>query len=512
MSIDPFLNVFSGERALHDFYDPDKGPLIPLVELPERLNPYKNDGVQIFAKLMSHVPATNVKSLPALNMILRGQEKGKITDDTHTLVEYSSGSTVISMGMLANIYGIQNTKAYLSNKTSPTKLDLLRFFGLDLTLFAGHGQPEPLDPNGGIFTATQDGQQEGYYNPDQYSNPENYDSHMRWTGPQIFKQLPSISVFAASIGTSGTMTGTGLYLKSVKPSITRVGVCTSPGERVPGPRMFSLLAPVEFPWREAVDCIEEIGPFDSYEKSLHLCRNGLLVGPSSGLALLGLFKFLDKKKAAGELDSLRNPDGNIPCAFICCDQPFQYISEYFDKLGPSYFLPIRNSELIGVDPYNYNVDWEITPTTAHEMLTVALTPGASASALAVLDLRDAPDFAAAHIPGALNLPLGIRTAANPYKHPPTMVEQFKLLDARLGAADTEFGNDSTTLQGKIVLTLSYKGHVGRLAMSVLRNRGLIAHCVMGGVDAWEADGLWAQSCAVGLEINVRAALAGLHRN
>jgi cysteine synthase A len=95
---------------------------------------------------MSHTPATNVKLLPgtiplktkisaveqdsslALNMILRGQEKGKITDDTHTLVEYSSGSTVISMGILAHIYGIQNTKAYLSNKTSPTKLDLLRFF------------------------------------------------------------------------------------------------------------------------------------------------------------------------------------------------------------------------------------------------------------------------------------------------------------------------------------------------------------------------------------------------
>ncbi|KAJ7683215.1 tryptophan synthase beta subunit-like PLP-dependent enzyme [Mycena rosella] len=415
MSPDPFLNVFSGERALHDFYHPDKGPLIPLVELPERLNPYKKDGVQIYAKLMSHVPATNVKSLPALNMILRGQEKGKITDDTHTLVEYSSGSTVISMGILANIYGIQNTKAYLSNKTSPTKLDLLRFFGLDLTLFPGHGQPEPLDPNGGIFAATQDGAQEGHYNPDQYSNPENYESHMRWTGPQIFKQLPGLSVFAASIGTSGTMTGTGLYLKSVKPSVARVGVCTTPGDRVPGPRMFSLLAPVEFPWREAVDCIEEVGPFESYEKSLALCRNGLLVGPSSGLALLGLFKFLDKKKAAGELDTLRNGDGNIPCVFICCDQPFQ---------------------LIGVDPYNYNVDWEITPATAHEMLA---SPAAPASPPAVLDLRDAADFVAGHLPGALNLPIGAHAAPNPYKDPKTMVAQFALLDARLGAGDAEFG-------------------------------------------------------------------------
>ncbi|KAF7335535.1 Cysteine synthase [Mycena venus] len=479
MPSDPILNVFSGEDAIHDFYHPDKAPPIPLVELPERLNPYKKG---------------------ALNMILRGREKGKITDDTHTLVEYSSGSTVISMGILANIYGIQNTKAYLSNKTSPTKLDLLRFFGLDLTLFAGHGQPEPLDPNGGIFTATQDGEQDRCYNPDQYSNPENYESHIRWTGPQIMKQLPSISIFAASIGTSGTMTGTGLYLKSVKPSVARVGVCTTPGDRVPGPRMFSLLAPVEFPWRDAVDCIEEVAPFESYEKSLELCRNGLLVGPSSGLALLGLFKFLDKKKATGELDSLRNEDGKIPCAFICCDQPFQYISEYFEKLGPSYFLPIRNSELIGVDPYNYNVDWEITPATAHEMLIAPLTPFASSSSaapgLAILDLRDADDFAAAHIPGARNLHLGARAAANPYKHPPTMVQQFRLLDARLAAIDAEFGK-SSALEGKVVLTLSYKGHVGRLAMSILRNRGMVAHCVMGGVEAWEEDGLWARSCTLG---------------
>ncbi|KAJ6463184.1 tryptophan synthase beta subunit-like PLP-dependent enzyme [Mycena vulgaris] len=485
MPVDPLLNVFSGERALHDFFDPEKGPLIPLVELPERLNPYKKDGVHIYAKLMSHVPATNVKSLPALNMILRGQEKGKITDETHTLVEYSSGSTVISMGMLANIYGIKNTKAYLSNKTSPTKLDLLRFFGLDLTLFAGHGQPEPLDPNGGIFTATQDGQQEGYYNPDQYSNPENYESHMRWTGPQIFKQLPNISVFAACLGTSGTMTGTGLYLKSVKPSISSIGVCPTPGDRVPGPRMVSLLAPVEFPWRDAVDCIEEIGPVESYEKSLELCRNGLLVGPSSGLTLLGLLKFLGKKKAAGQLDALRDADGTIPCAFICCDQPFQYISEYFDKLGPSYFLPIKNAELIGVDPYNYNIDWEITPATAHAMLASTSTPAPT-----VLDLRDAEDFAAAHLPGTRNLPLGARAAANPYKDPPTMVMQFALLDARL-AADGEFG----ALAG-VVLTVSYKGHVGRLAMSVLRNRGVVAHCVMGGVEAWEEGGLWARSCAL----------------
>lgn len=92
---------------------------------------------------MSALPAANVKVLPgvsrmflqdasntvlALNMLLRAKETGEITQDTHTIVEYSSGSTVISLGILANIMGINKIKAYMSNKTSAVKLNLLRFF------------------------------------------------------------------------------------------------------------------------------------------------------------------------------------------------------------------------------------------------------------------------------------------------------------------------------------------------------------------------------------------------
>jgi hypothetical protein len=94
---------------------------------------------------MSHVPAgtlfplpayifdvflvpANIKSLPALNMILRAQEDGQITSDTHTLVEYSSGSTITSIGLIANILGIPRVKAYVTNKTTVVKLQLLQFF------------------------------------------------------------------------------------------------------------------------------------------------------------------------------------------------------------------------------------------------------------------------------------------------------------------------------------------------------------------------------------------------
>lgn len=119
-------------------------------------------------------------------------------------------------------------------------------------------------------------------------------------------------------------------------------VCTAPGDRVPGPRSYALLAPVEFPWRTAVDHIEEVGSHDSYSLSLDLTRNGLVCGPSSGFNLQGLYQFIAKRKTDGSLDELRGADGEIHCAFLCCDLPYQYISEYFDKLGDSFFPAVTN--------------------------------------------------------------------------------------------------------------------------------------------------------------------------
>lgn len=488
MPVDTKLNIFSGEDGLKDFYNPDKNLPVPLVELPSRLNPFRKDGVRIYAKLMSHLPATNVKSLPALNMILRAQESGDITLDTHTIVEYSSGSTVISLGIISNILGIPNVKAFISNKTSQVKLQLLQFFGLELTLFGGPVQPEHLDTNGGIHVANEHGSQPNVFNPDQYSNVENYKAHMRWTGPQIHAQLPDLSVFAASIGTAGTMTGTSLYLKKVNPSITGLGVLTAPNDRVPGPRTFNLLLPVEFPWRDSMDVIEEVDSFSSYERSLDLCRNGLLVGPSSGLALTGLLSFLQKRKDSRTLDALRNRAGEIPCVFICCDQPFQYIAEYFTKLGPSHFRPIENEELFSTDLYPYNVDWELTHEKAHQMLLSfqGKSNGIEKETF-VLDIRDQADFRSSHIPGSHNLDIGADSRPNPYKDPRTLALLFDKLETRFAMADPQYG---LPLQDKLVILLSSDGSVAKLASSVLRNRGVEALYVTGGVNGFKASGLW----------------------
>jgi cysteine synthase A len=126
------------------------------------------------------------------------------------------------------------------------------------------------------------------------------------------------------------------------------------------------------------------------------------------------------------------------------------------------------------------VDWEIYPKTALEMLE-------GDESIILLDLRDGDDFDESHYPGAMNLDIGARGSPNPYKDSQTMIRQFRALDKRLSADDVEFGE---TLVGRTVITLSYKGHVGRLANSILRNRGIKAHCVIGGSESWEEGGLW----------------------
>lgn len=187
---------------------------------------------------------------------------------------------------------------------------------------------------------------------------QNWKSHIRWTGPQILKQLPDINVICAGMGTSGTMTGLGTFFKDAKPSVFRLGyvhartsnqtrltshsVCTAAGDRVPGPRSYALLAPVEFPWRNAVDQIEEVGSGDSYSLSLELIRNGLVCGPSSGFNLQGLYQMLGKRKSEGTLNDIKGPDGQVHCVFLCCDLPYQYVSEYFDKLGAEHFPAMKN--------------------------------------------------------------------------------------------------------------------------------------------------------------------------
>lgn len=462
------LNVYCGTDSLKKYFDPDSAPPLPLVELPPHLNPYYDDGVRIYAKMMTCHPANNVKSMPAMNLLQKEVVPGK----TKTIVEYSSGSTVISMSLVARVFhNITDSHAYLSNKTSEAKLRLMQFFGLKMTLFGGPSQPEPLDERGGIQSARMQSQlSESTINPNQYENDANWQSHIKWTGPQILKQLPDISIICAGMGTSGTMTGLGTFFKQNKPSVFRLGVCTAAGDRVPGPRSYALLAPVEFPWKQAVDQVEHVGSHDSFSLSLRLCRNGIMCGPSSGFNLQGLFNLLEKRKTEATLSRLRAEDGLIHAVFLCCDLPYQYIAEYFDKLGPSSFPPITNEHLTKVDKYRYDEAWELSPTTVLPLVRDAL----------VLDFRQLADFRDFHFPNALHIPLENvnSSSSSPFFAPELLSKQWTELETLFSQSflQSQFG-------GRKLLCLCYNGDTARVATSVLRAKGFEADSVKGGFSA-----------------------------
>lgn len=471
------LNVFEGESAVRDFLNPDNNPPIPLVELPARCNPFHEDGVRIFAKLMSMLPLANVKSLPALNMLLEAENIGKLKD-VHTLIENSSGNTVFSLATIARLFGIDKTKAIVSHEISWGKLQLLRLFGTQILVNEEPICPDPGDKESGIYKAKQEGKNKGWFNPGQYDNEANPRSHTQWTAPQIWEQTKGkISVFCTGVGTTGTILGVGDYFKKKSKKIIVIGVTRSPNNPVPGVRTPNLLQEIAFDWRKVTDFVEEIGTKESFVESLRLCRAGIVVGPSSGLALAGLFSFLSKQKDAGNLDDLKNRNGEIVAVFVCPDGPLPYLNEYFEYLDESNFPVIENEELLINQPdlkkgktqlpsfenteitaedayqalYNYPIKelWDLINKNKSVFLKEDIK---------LIDVRSPEEYQHAHLPCSEN------------------INHAEVLEGISGL--------SKQWKGKKIISVCRSGNRSMLVAEALRSEGIDAMSIRGGMMEW----------------------------
>ena len=338
------LNFFSGKNAVLNFLNPNKNMPLPLVEIPEKLNPFYKEGVRIYAKLMNMLPLSNVKSLPAFNML--NNQKGNL-ENVGNIIENSSGNTVLSLAVIARLIGIENTHAFVSNEILYGKLQLLRLFGVNPIINEEPICPDPSDKTSGIYKAKKIGNKQEWFNAGQYENDFNPQSHERWTAKQIYEQLHGdIQLFCSGLGTTRTMVGCSRFFKKKNKSIKTVGIIRTPNNPIPGVRTKGLLNMIAFDWKKYTDSFEEIGTKESFERSLELIRHGLVVGPSSGFALAGLVKHLTSLKERRGLSKLKNKKGKINAVFICCDSPFPYINEYFEHLGENNFPRIKNEELL----------------------------------------------------------------------------------------------------------------------------------------------------------------------
>lgn len=320
-------SVFDGPDAIREFLNPANSAPLPLVELPGKLNPYRGEGIRVYAKLAYLMPLLNLKSLPTWNMLKEAQAGGKL-QDVHTIVENSSGNTAFALAVLARIFGVESVSAYVPFDIAPGKLEMLRIGGVlpQMTRSA----PGAVS---GIAEARRIGKQPGYFSPSQYDNQANPDAYERWFAPEIWEQTAGkLTVFAAGLGTTGTLVGCSRYFRRVEAKVTVVGCLCAPNEAIPGVRSRERLEEIEFDWESAADTIVEVGTKESFRLSLRLCQAGLMAGPSSGFALAGLYRMLQKAKTEGRIDGMRNQEGDVTAVFVCGDTPLPYLDKYSTHL------------------------------------------------------------------------------------------------------------------------------------------------------------------------------------
>ncbi len=242
-------------------------------------------GVEVYAKLESFNPGGSVKDRPALRMIQEGLKSGKLTKNK-SILDATSGNTGIAYAMIGAAMGYKVVLAVPANVSEERKR-ILKSFNAEV-----HYSSEMDGSDGAIILAREIYKQnpEKYFIPDQYNNPENPKAHMLSTAEEIMEQLKdNITHFAAGIGTSGTLIGTGKRIREIKPSVKIVALEPSqPFHGLEGLKhMASSIVPGIYDTK-AYDQHIDIDTDESYEWVKTLARKeGILAGLSSGGAMAG---------------------------------------------------------------------------------------------------------------------------------------------------------------------------------------------------------------------------------
>jgi cysteine synthase len=199
----------------------------PMVEL-RRLA--ADAGVRIFAKLEGANPSGSVKDRIARAMIEDARASGALSPG-QTILEPSSGNTGISLAMIGALLG-HPVRIVLPDNTTAERSQLLRLYGAEIVY-----SPGAEGSNGAIRMAERLAAEDpSLFMPYQYGNGANPRAHEEGTGPEILSAVPDVDVFVAGLGTGGTLTGVGHYLKRERPGVRVVAAEPLPGEQVQGLR------------------------------------------------------------------------------------------------------------------------------------------------------------------------------------------------------------------------------------------------------------------------------------
>jgi cystathionine beta-synthase len=259
----------------------------PLVRL-DRIG--KDLPCPLLAKLELLNPGGSVKDRPAVAMIDQAERDGLLKPGG-TIVEGTSGNTGVGLAIVAARRRYRCIFV-MPDKMAPEKIGLLRAYGAQVVVCPTAVPPDHPESYYSV-TARLAEEIPGAYHPDQYSNPENPESHVRTTGPEIWEQTRGrVTHFVAGIGTGGTISGIGRYLKSMNPDIKIIGADPEGSVYSGGSGRPYLVEGIgEDFWPatydpEAVDRIVMVSDADSFLTARRVgIEEGILVGGSTGTAL-----------------------------------------------------------------------------------------------------------------------------------------------------------------------------------------------------------------------------------
>ena len=242
-------------------------------------------GFDIFLKLEWFNPFGSIKDRAALYMLKGMEERGEL--EGKELVESTSGNTGIALAALAAVMEKKLTVTIPDGIPEEKKI-LLRMLGAEVWPTPDDLCPVDHPKDGAIALAhsflKSEGGQERYAMPNQYENNDNVRAHYETTGPEIWKQTEGqVKVFFAGLGTCGTLTGVGRFLKKKNPEIEVIAIEPQKGHRLPGLKNLDESKPPAILDRGVIDSVIRVDDGPAYDMTKQLFRKeGLIVGPSTG--------------------------------------------------------------------------------------------------------------------------------------------------------------------------------------------------------------------------------------
>jgi cysteine synthase B len=271
----------------------------PLVEIP-RMCP--NPAVRLWAKLEGYNPTGSVKDRAA-KYLIEDLERRSLLGPDSVILEPTSGNTGIALAMIARRKGYRIALVMPDNVTIERR-QMAELFGAEII-----DSPGDQGSNGAIAVAKQLAAEDArYVMPYQYGNPANPQAHYETTGPEILVDCPEVDVFVAGLGTSGTLMGTGRYLREHRPGVRIVAAEPLPGEKLSGLRSLEEGFVPEILDPSVLDAKYLVANRDAVAALRNLvAKEGVFAGPSSGAVLVAAAREAQRMEA-GTIVALL-PDG-----------------------------------------------------------------------------------------------------------------------------------------------------------------------------------------------------------